>query len=554
MKTPKPAKPPKAPKPPAAIVPGRATTVAALLIVLLLSALDQTVTSTAMPRIIAELHGLELYAWVTTIYLLSSTVMVPIWGKLGDLFGRKAILLWGVGIFVAGSVLCGLSGEFGSLPLLGGGMTQLIVFRGVQGIGGGALMTSAFAVMADLYPPRERGKFAGYFGATFGLASIAGPLIGGFLTQHGTTHLGVLTVEGWRWCFYVNLPLSALALFMITARAPALAKGRGGKVDFLGAALIFAAFVPLLLALSWGGHQYAWSSPLELGLLATTVLSLVLFGVVEHFAPEPILPLYLFKNAAFSLTNAAGFVISMAFFGALTFLPLYMQLGLGIPATESGLAMLPMMVGLIFAAAMSGRLVLWTGKYKPWMILGALILLAGMVSMTFIGPDTQTWSLSARIFILGIGLGPAQSLFPLVVQNAVPHQQLGVATSSNQFFRQIGATVGVAIFGAIMTQALSTEMAKLSHAGGKLTLDELQKMAITHAAAGSHAARLAVDPMVRLGFSRAMIDVLWVGVAIGVLGLLMILLIPVIPLRTHAMPEPVAEPGEGFDRPQEEPA
>jgi EmrB/QacA subfamily drug resistance transporter len=554
MKTPK-AKAEKPPKPPATVVPGRATTVAALLIVLLLSALDQTVVSTAMPRIIAELQGLELYAWVTTIYLLTSTVMVPIWGKLGDLYGRKAILLWGIGLFVLGSMLCGLSGEFGSLPILGGGMSQLIVFRGLQGIGGGALMTSAFAVMADLYPPRERGKFAGYFGATFGLASIAGPIIGGFLTEHGTASLGGVTVEGWRWCFYVNLPLSILAMFMITSRAPALGAGRGGKVDVLGALLIFAAFVPLLLALSWGGHQYAWNSPLVLGLFAITAVSLALFAVAEHFAPEPILPLYLFKSKAFTLTNAAGFVLGMAFFGALTFLPLYMQLGLGIPATESGLAMLPMMFGLIFGAAMSGRLVLWTGKYKPWMIIGALILLVGMVLMTFIGPDTTTWSISARMLILGLGLGPSQSLFPLVVQNAVPREQLGVATSSNQFFRQIGATVGVAIFGAIMTQALAVEMARASAgAAHKLTLDELQKMAISHAGAGAHAAKLAIDPAVKVGFSAAMADVLWVGAGFGVLALLMILLIPVIPLKTHAAPEPLAEPGEGFDRPQERPA
>jgi EmrB/QacA subfamily drug resistance transporter len=553
MKTPK-TKAEKPPKAPVTVVPGRATTVAALLIVLLLSALDQTVVSTAMPRIIAELKGLELYAWVTTIYLLTSTVMVPIWGKLGDLYGRKVILLWGVALFVAGSMLCGLAGEFGDLPILGGGMSQLIVFRGLQGVGGGALMTSAFAVMADLYPPRERGKFAGYFGATFGLASIAGPIIGGLLTEHGTMHLDAFTIEGWRWCFYVNLPLSALAIFMIAARAPALGAGRGGKVDVIGALLIFAAFVPLLLALSWGGHQYAWGSPLVLGLFAVTVVSLLLFTVAERFAPEPIIPLYLFKSKAFTLTNAAGFVLGMAFFGALTFLPLYMQLGLGIPATESGLAMLPMMVGLIFGAAMSGRLVLWTGKYKPWMIIGAVILLVGMVLMTLIGPETSTWSISARMLILGLGLGPSQSLFPLVVQNAVPREQLGVATSSNQFFRQIGATVGVAIFGAIMTQALAAEMAKASTGGAhKLTLDELQKMAISHAGAGAHAAKMAIDPAVKIGFSHAMIDVLWVGVGFGVLALLLILLIPVIPLKTHAPPEPVAEPGEGFDRPQERP-
>lgn len=547
-------KPAKAPKPPATVVPGRATTVAALLIVLLLSALDQTVVSTAMPRVIAELKGLQLYAWVTTIYLLTSTVMVPIWGKLGDLFGRKPILLWGVGLFVAGSWLCGLAGEFGDLPLLGGGMSQLIVFRGLQGIGAGALMTSAFAVMADLFPPRERGKFAGYFGGVFGLASIAGPIIGGLLTEHGTVHFGGLTVEGWRWCFYVNLPLSVLAMFMIATKAPKLGAGRGGKVDVIGALLLFAAFVPLLLALSWGGHQYAWNSQLVLGLFAVTAVSLVLFGVAERYASEPILPLFLFKSKAFTLTNSAGFVLGMAFFGALTFIPLYVQLGLGIPATQSGLAMLPMMVGLIFGAAMSGRLVLWTGKYKPWMIMGGVVMIIGLALMTLIGPDTTVWSIAARMLVLGLGLGPAQSLFPLVTQNAVPREQLGVATSSAQFFRQIGATVGVAIFGAIMTQSLAAEMAKVSTSGAKLSLDELQKLAINHAAAGAHAAKLAIDPAVKLAFSNAMIDVLWVAIGFGVLALLLIIMIPVIPLKTHAQPEPVAEPGEGFDHPEERPA
>jgi EmrB/QacA subfamily drug resistance transporter len=480
---------------------------------------------------------------------------VPIWGKLGDLFGRKPILLWGTGLFVAGSWLCGLAGEFGDLPVLGGGMSQLIVFRGLQGVGAGALMTSAFAVMADLYPPRERGRFAGYFGGVFGLASIAGPIIGGFLTEHGTVHFGAVVVEGWRWCFYVNLPLSVLAMFMIATKAPALAAGRGGKVDVAGAFLLFAAFVPLLLALSWGGHRYAWDSVLVLGLFAVTAVSLLLFGVVERSVSEPILPLHLFRSRAFTLTNAAGFVLGMAFFGALTFLPLYIQLGLGVPATESGLAMLPMMVGVISGAALSGRLVLWTGRYKPWMITGAVIMIGGLMLLTLIGPNTSVWSIGARMLILGLGLGPAQSLFPLVTQNAVPREQLGVATSSSQFFRQIGATVGTAIFGAIMTQSLAVEMAKVAAPGaGKLSLDELQKMAISHAAAGAHAARAAIDPAVKLGFSNAMIDVLWVAIGFGVIAFLLIVMIPVIPLKTHAAPEPVAEPGEGFDRPEERPA
>src|SRR6185503_1150076 len=277
----------------------RRITLFGVMIVFLLSALDQTIVSTAMPVIISQLHGLALYSWVTTVYLLSSTVMVPIWGKLGDLYGRKVVLIWGVSIFILGSALCGLSGEFGDLPILGGGMTQLIVFRGLQGIGGGALFTSAFAVIADLYPPRKRGKLSGYFGAVFGLASVVGPLIGGFLTQHGTMQLGGITIAGWRWVFYVNLPLSALALFMIIARTPSLRAGRGGRLDVLGALLVVAAFVPLLLALSWGGHQYAWDSSTILGLLAVTVVALGLFIFVELKAPEPLLPLDLFRNKVF---------------------------------------------------------------------------------------------------------------------------------------------------------------------------------------------------------------------------------------------------------------
>ncbi len=444
----------------------RRITVIALVIVLLLGALDQTIVSTAMPRIVAELKGLELYAWVTTVYLLSSTVMVPIWGKLGDLYGRKVILMWGVAIFILGSALCGLAGEFGRLPVLGGGMTQLIVFRGLQGIGGGALFTSAFAVIADLYPPRERGKMSGYFGSVFALASIIGPVIGGFFTEHGTLHLGGLVIAGWRWVFYVNLPLSGLALFMIATKTPLLKAGKGGRVDVLGALLVVTGFVPLLLALSWGGHVYAWNSPLELGLFALTGVSLALFAFVELSVKEPLLPLDLFKNKVFSLANGASFVISMAFFGAITFLPLYLQLGLGASATKSGLTMLPLMFGLILASTISGRMVTQFGRYKPMMVVGGVVMMVGIVLMTQVGPETSILGISWRVFILGVGLGPAQGLFALAIQNAVPMDRLGVVTSSNQFFRQIGSTVGVALFGAVMTRALASEMTKAGGGGG----------------------------------------------------------------------------------------
>src|SRR5271154_6908570 len=241
------------------------------MIVFLLSALDQTIVSTAMPVIISQLHGLELYAWVTTAYLLSSTVMVPVWGKLGDLYGRKPVLLAGIGLFLLGSWLAGLAGEFGTLPLLGGGMTQLIVFRAIQGIGGGALFTTAFAIIADLFPPRERGKFAGLFGSVFGLASAIGPLIGGYFTDHGTVTIAGHVVAGWRWVFYLNLPVGLVALFMVIARMPTLSHASKGKVDYLGALLIVTACVPLLLALTWGGQQYAWFSPAVLGLFAVFI-------------------------------------------------------------------------------------------------------------------------------------------------------------------------------------------------------------------------------------------------------------------------------------------
>ncbi|HXC22521.1 MAG TPA: MFS transporter, partial [Steroidobacteraceae bacterium] len=278
----------------------RRITLIGVMIVFLLSALDQTIVSTAMPVIISQLHGLELYAWVTTAYLLSSTVMVPIWGKLGDLYGRKPILLAGIGLFLFGSWLAGLAGEFGDLPLLGGGMVQLVVFRAVQGLGGGALFTTAFAIIADLFPPRERGKFAGLFGGVFGIASAIGPLLGGYFTDHGTVTVGGHVIEGWRWVFYLNLPMGLIALFMVIAKMPKLSHAAKGSIDYLGAVLIVAACVPLLLALTFGGQKYAWSSPVVLGLLAMFLICTVLFVLVERRLKDPIIHMELFNNRVFT--------------------------------------------------------------------------------------------------------------------------------------------------------------------------------------------------------------------------------------------------------------
>jgi len=433
-------------------------TIAAIMTVFMLSALDQTVVATAMPRIIAELHGLEMYSWTATAYMLTSTIMVPIYGKLGDMYGRKIILTFGVSIFLLGSALCGLAGEFGDLPLVGGGMVQLIVCRGIQGIGSGALFSGAFAVIGDLYPPRERGRIMGLFVGVFSVASVAGPTIGGFFTDHGTADILGYTVAGWRWVFYVNLPLGLISLFLIMFKMHRTNAPTGGRVDYWGALFLVIAFVPLLLALTWGGNRWPWGSPEIIGLLATSTAGLITFIVTEARVSDPIMPLPLLRDRAFAITNGASFVISMAFFGVVMFMPLYMQLVLGVNATRSGFAMLPLMLGIMGTAMLSGRYVRKTGRYKPLMIASCITLFVGVIFLAQIGPDTSIRQLNWRLLLVGIGLGPAQSLYSIAVQNAAPLNQLGIATSSSQFFRQIGSTVGIAIFGTILTHNLVKEL------------------------------------------------------------------------------------------------
>jgi EmrB/QacA subfamily drug resistance transporter len=444
-----------------AVTPGeRRATLAALAVVVLLSALDQTIVSTAMPRIIEQLQGLSMYAWVTTAYMLTSTVSVPIYGKLSDQYGRKGILIIGVVLFLAGSALCGLSGEFGALPLLGGGMMQLIVCRAIQGLGAGALMTVSFAIMADLYPPRERGRLFGVFGSVFGIATVVGPFIGGFLTDHGTFTLLGHEIAGWRWVFYVNLPLGLLALFMIMYRMPVLRHGAGGRIDYLGAVLVVLTAATLLLGLTLGGTSYPWDSPHILGLFAVGCISLGIFLWIETHATHPILPLHLFRIHSFRIAALASFVMSTAFLGVVMFMPLYMQVVQGINATQSGFALLPLMAGLIASSVICGRLVTRTGRYKPFMIGGGIVLIAGVIALTGIGPDTTHGDLAWRLAITGIGLGPAQTLFSLVIQNSAPPTEIGVATSMGQFSRQMGATVGVAVFGTFLTHGLTDELPK----------------------------------------------------------------------------------------------
>ena len=508
----------------------RRITLIGVMIVFLLSALDQTIVSTAMPVIISQLHGLELYAWVTTAYLLSSTVMVPVWGKLGDLYGRKPVLLAGIALFLLGSWLAGLAGEFGTLPILGGGMVQLIVFRAIQGLGGGALFTTAFAIIADLFPPRERGKFAGLFGGVFGLASAVGPLLGGYFTDHGTVTLAGHTVEGWRWVFYLNLPIGLVALFMVIAKMPKLSHATKGSIVYLGAVLIVASCVPLLLALTFGGQKYPWGSPIMVGLFAMFLICAVLFVIVEKRVKDPIIHMELFANKVFTWANIAGFFSSMSFLSVVAFLPLFMQLGQGVQATTSGLSTLPLMIGLIVAATVSGRLVTRTGRYKPFMLTGMVVLLIATFLMSQMSYHTTRLDLGWRMAILGMGLGPLQSLYSVAIQNAVPMNRIGVVTSANQFFRQIGSTVGVAIFGTLLTNDLNSKLAAWAASSGlgSMNLSKLRSLSVD---AQLHSGVMNLPAAIRVLIADSVTHVIMLSIIVVVIALAATLMIPELPMR-----------------------
>jgi EmrB/QacA subfamily drug resistance transporter len=500
----------------------------ALMIVFLLSALDQTIVSTAMPTIIRELNGLDLYAWVTTSYLLTSTVMVPIWGKLGDLYGRKLILIIGIVIFVVGSWLCGLAGEFGDMPLVGDGMMQLIVFRGIQGIGGGALFTTAFATIADLYPPRERGRYAGLFGAVFGLASVVGPIVGGYFTDHGSADIAGMHIAGWRWCFYINLPTSVIALAMITLKMPNLGHTGGGKIDWFGAIFVVLSIGALMLALTFGNDD-GWTSPTVIGLFAFALVTGIMFLFIERAVKEPILPLSLFSIRAFTTTTIASFVISMAFMGTIVYLPLYLQLGLGIQATNSGMLLLPLMAGLILSATLSGRFVTKTGKYKSMMMGGAIMQFLGIFLMSQLGANAEQWDVIWRLFIIGVGLGPSQSLFNMVSQSAAPIRQIGVATSTSMFLRQCGGMIGVSIFGAMLMAKMS-ESLTTQFPGIKVDLGEMQKMAAMATESGSQLPP-QMEGFISSSISNAMSYIFMGSLVIVAVAFIAILFIPQIQLR-----------------------
>ncbi len=411
----------------------------ALMLVLLLAALDQTIVSTALPTIVGELGGIEHLSWVVTAYLLASTIVGPIYGKLGDLYGRRIVLQVAIVVFLVGSALCGLAQDMG----------QLIAFRAVQGLGGGGLIVTTIATIGYIVPPRERCKYQGFFGAVFGVSTVIGPLLGGFFVDH----------LSWRWIFYINIPLGILALGVIAAAFHPRAVRVGHRIDYLGAALLAGGLSAIVLFTSLGGTTWPWGSPQIVALAVAGVVLLVGFVLVERRAAEPIVPLTLFRNRIFTVTSAIGFVVGFALFGAVTFLPLYLQIVKGHGPTQAGLLLTPMMAGVLVTSIASGQLITRLGRYKPFPIAGTALMTLAMALLTGIGVTMPTWQTELYMLVLGLGLGMTMQVLVLAAQNAVPYELLGVATSGSTLFRQVGGSVGVAIFGAIFANRLASELA-----------------------------------------------------------------------------------------------
>jgi EmrB/QacA subfamily drug resistance transporter len=412
----------------------------ALLLVLLVASLDQTIVATALPTIVGDLGGLEHLSWIVTAYLLASTIVAPLYGKLGDLYGRRRVLQVAIVVFLVGSALCGLSQN----------MAELIVFRAIQGLGGGGLIVVSIAVVGDLVPPRDRGRYQGLFGAVFGISTVAGPLLGGFFVDH----------LSWRWIFYVNLPLGLLALAVIATAFHTRQTTERHRVDYLGAVVLGAALSAVVLFTSLGGTTFAWSSSPMVAMLAAGIVLLALFPFVEARVSEPILPLDLFRNRVFTVTVAVGFVVGVALFGAVTYVPLYLQVVKAHSPTESGLLLTPMMGGLLASSIISGNLISKYGRYRVFPIAGTAIAALGLYLLSRLDVATSSWLGAGYMLILGLGLGLVMQVLVLAAQNAVDFRLLGVATSASTMFRQVGGSIGVSAFGAIFANRLGLELAE----------------------------------------------------------------------------------------------
>jgi EmrB/QacA subfamily drug resistance transporter len=483
----------------------------ALMLGMALAALDQTIVATALPTIAGDLHGLNHLSWVVTAYLLATCISTPLWGKLGDLYGRKSLFQLAIVIFLVGSMLSGLSQS----------MVELIAFRAIQGIGAGGLMVGAQAIMGDVVPARQRGRYMGYFGVVFGVTNVAGPLLGGFFTEHLT----------WRWIFYINVPLGIVALFVVATVLHIPVKRLPHKIDWAGTAVLSICVTSIILLTTWAGSEFAWGSPAIIGLAVLSVVTLGIFCWIETRAAEPIIPLWLFKNRTFTATSGVGFIVGFSMFGAIIYLPLYLQIVHGVSPTLSGLELLPMIGGMLFTFILSGRLVTSTGRYKIFPIVGTAVLAVGLSLLTLLGPHTSYGEVAAFMFITGLGIGLVMQVLVVAVQNSVPHSQLGVATATSTFFRTIGGAFGVAVLGAVFASQLASQL-KLHATAAELKLLSGSNLS-TNPAKIDH-----LPPSQRAfvvsAFSHSVESAFLVAVPFVILGFILSWLIKEIPLRTTA--------------------
>ncbi|PZF98675.1 MDR family MFS transporter [Micromonospora deserti] len=497
-----------------------------LMIAMMLAMLDNMIVSTALPRIVDEFRGLDHFTWVVTAYVLGTTVSTPIWGKLGDLYGRKSVFLTSVVIFLIGSALCGMAGS----DLFGGpgdGMAELIAFRAAQGLGAGGLMVGVMAIIGDLVPPRERGRYQGMIAGIMAIAMVAGPLVGGFITDH----------LSWRWAFYVNLPLGGVALVLLVATLHLPKHRTEHRIDWLGAALLAVGITAIVLITTWGGNEYDWASPQILGLAGLALVTLVAFGFVERRAAEPILPLRLFANRNFALISVIGFLLGFAMFGAMNFLPLYQQTVQGASATNSGLLLLPLMFGMLVVSLVVGRAITKTGRYRAYPIVGGVMMTLGMALLTLLDVGTSRIQSSLYMVVLGVGMGFLMQTSMLIAQNSVTQKDLGAASGAATFFRSIGGSFGISLFGAIFANRLADSPAGGSFGGGS-----------GEAGAGMDLTKLRELPaqareLVLGGFADAISHVFWWAVLFTVAVPVLAWFIREIPLRT-ANDAPPATPEE----------
>ena len=482
-----------------------------------LAALDQSIVGTALPRITSELGGLDKLSWVVTAYLLTQTASTPLWGKISDLYGRKIIFQAAILTFLAGSLLAGAAQS----------IEELIAFRAVQGLGGGGLFALALATMGDVVPPRERGRYGGYFGAVFGTSSVLGPVMGGFFTDG----------PGWRWIFFINLPIGIVALFVTSAALKIPHTKREHSIDYLGAATIVASVSSLLLFTTWAGPDHGWGSSLSFTLVGAGIALAALFVFIESRAVEPILPLELFKTSNFSTANLYSFILGFAMFGAIVFLPVYFQVVQGMSPTTSGLAFLPMVVGIFSTSITSGIVMSRTGRYRAFPIVGAATVGVALVMLSRIGVDTPYWQAAIAIYLFGAGLGFSMQIIVTIVQNSVDRQHMGTGTSSVAFFRSMGGTFGAAVFGAILSSRLAVHLTDSGGVGGRApaNVDVNNVQAIQNLPEPLHG-------IVLTAFAKSLDDVfLWVTPALAV-ALIVALFIKEVPLQART-----ADPGAAED-------